>query len=79
MDTNDIRKEYTNGEVTVVWRSGLCRHSGNCVRALPNVFRPQARPWINVSDGTTDPIVQAVKRCPSGALTYYFNDQGEDH
>jgi uncharacterized Fe-S cluster protein YjdI len=34
----DITKEYTNGELTVVWQAGKCIHSGNCVRTIPMFF-----------------------------------------
>lgn len=45
MDKNNITKNYTNGEITVVWKSGKCIHSGNCVRNLSPVFNPKERPW----------------------------------
>ena len=75
MDTNDIKKEYTNGEATVVWQSGKCIHSGNCVRNNPNVFQPKEKPWIKIDGSTTEKIIDTVKKCPSGALTYYLNEK----
>jgi len=27
MNPNNLTKEYTNGEVTIVWQSGKCIHS----------------------------------------------------
>lgn len=38
MAAKDIRKEYTNGKVTLVWQSGKCIHSRNCFRNNPGVF-----------------------------------------
>lgn len=73
MDPNDIKKEYTNGEVTVVWQSGKCIHSGNCVRNNPDVFRPREKPWIKIDGSSTEKIIDTVKKCPSGALMYYEN------
>ena len=67
-------KEYTNGEVTIVWKPEVCIHSAFCVKGLPGVFDSKARPWINAQGGTTDEIVAQVKKCPSGALTYYMNN-----
>ena len=32
------KKEYTNGEVTIVWQSGKCTHSANCVKNNPDVL-----------------------------------------
>lgn len=66
--------EYTNGEVTIVWKPGLCTHSGNCVHGLPDVFRPQVKPWINATAATTAAIIEQVDKCPSGALSYFMND-----
>ena len=73
MDPKDITKEYTNGEVTVVWQSGKCIHSGNCVRNNPDVFQPREKPWIKIEGSSTEKIIDTVKKCPSGALTYYLN------
>lgn len=72
MDPKDIKKEYPNGEVTVVWQSGKCIHSGNCVRNNPAVFQPKEKPWIKIEASATDKIIDAVNKCPSGALTYYL-------
>ncbi len=66
--------KYSNGEVTIVWQPGRCIHSGNCVRGLPEVFKPREKPWITPEDSTTEKIIQQVKKCPSGALSYFLND-----
>lgn len=71
-------KEYSNGEVTVVWQAEKCIHSGICAKGLPNVFRPSLRPWVKIDAETTDTIVSQVKQCPSGALTYYMNKKEEE-
>lgn len=68
-----VKKEYTNGEVTIVWQNALCQHSGNCVRGLASVFNYKASPWINANGATTDEIISQVNKCPSGALSYYLN------
>jgi uncharacterized Fe-S cluster protein YjdI len=60
--------EYPAGPLTVEWRPGLCQHSGRCVRALPLVFDPRRRPWIDGAASDPDSIALAVSRCPSGAL-----------
>lgn len=69
----DITKKYTNGEVTIVWKPGQCIHSAICFKGLGEVFDPQKRPWITPEGSTTEKIVTQVKRCPSGALSYYMN------
>ncbi len=69
MDMKHIKKEYSNGEITVVWQSEKCIHSGNCVRSLASVFQPKEHPWIKVDNATTSEIIAAVGNCPSGALS----------
>ncbi|MDP4219652.1 MAG: (4Fe-4S)-binding protein [Bacteroidota bacterium] len=74
-----VVKEYSNGEVTVIWQNALCAHSGNCFRGLPVVFHPLRMPWVTPKESTTEKIVEQVKRCPSGALSYYMNDERPIH
>jgi uncharacterized Fe-S cluster protein YjdI len=69
MDPKNIKKEYTNGEVTIVWQSSKCIHSGNCVGNLPDVFRPKESPWIKIDAASSEELVKAVNKCPSGALS----------
>ena len=61
-------KEYATDEIVVEWDSRLCYHSHNCVRALPQVFDPDRRPWVMVDAAAADEVEAAVARCPSGAL-----------
>lgn len=65
---------YSNGEVTVIWKPGLCIHSGICFKGLPGVFDPRRKPWIDVSQADTQAIIEQVKKCPSGALSYSLNE-----
>ncbi len=74
MDPNNLKKEYTNGAITVVWQSGKCTHSANCVRNNPDVFQPKESPWIKIGGSSTEKIIETIKKCPSGALTYYENN-----
>ena len=71
----NITKKYTNGEVTVVWKPDLCIHSENCFHGLPQVFDPRNKPWVNVQGASTETIVQQIKKCPSGALSYFLDEE----
>lgn len=66
---------YTNGEVTIVWQPKLCKHSGNCVRGLPAVFNSKEKPWVKPAGASTEQIIEQVKKCPSGALSFFMNDE----
>jgi uncharacterized Fe-S cluster protein YjdI len=68
---NDI-KEYSNGEITVLWQANKCIHSGNCVHNLPQVFQPKEKPWIKIDNANNDYIINTVTKCPSGALSIKF-------
>lgn len=72
--TNIIRK-YSNDEVTVVWQPDKCIHSTICINGLPEVFDSQKRPWVNIQGATSERIIEQVKHCPSGALSYFLNEK----
>jgi uncharacterized Fe-S cluster protein YjdI len=67
---DDVVKTYTMHGVTVIWKPGICRHTGICARGLPAVFNPRRRPWIELQHADRDTITSQVERCPSGALTW---------
>ena len=75
----NITKKYTNGEVTIVWKPDICIHSRVCWNAagLPEVFNPAERPWIKPEAASTERIIEQVKKCPSGALSFYMNTEAE--
>lgn len=69
--------KYTNGEVTIVWKPDTCIHSTLCWKGLREVFNPGKRPWIDPQGSSTEKIVEQVRKCPSGALSYFMNNEGE--
>jgi uncharacterized Fe-S cluster protein YjdI len=73
----DITKKYSNEDITVVWQPSACIHSAICWKQLGEVFDPRKRPWIDMSKADTDKIIEQVERCPSGALSYYRNEPGQ--
>jgi hypothetical protein len=48
----------------------------NCVRALPQVFDPEARPWVVVDAADADAVAATIETCPTGALRYRRLDGG---
>jgi uncharacterized Fe-S cluster protein YjdI len=77
----DITKKYSNGEVTIVWKPAMCIHSTICWKhatGLPEVFNPMIRPWIKPENSTTEKMIEQVKKCPSGALSFYMNDEAAE-
>jgi len=65
----DIVKEYSNTDITVVWQPKKCIHSKKCWNGLGDVFNPKIKPWIDLTKAESQRIVEQVKECPSGALS----------
>ena len=72
---SESEKAYTNGEITVIWKPGVCIHSGKCVKGLGEVFNVKTHPWINMGAVKTERIIQQVEQCPSGALRYVRSEK----
>jgi uncharacterized Fe-S cluster protein YjdI len=71
-------KKYTNGELTIVWKPSVCIHSAKCwhgEEGLLSVFNPKEKPWIKPEGANTERIIEQIKKCPSGALSYYMNNE----
>jgi uncharacterized Fe-S cluster protein YjdI len=66
----EIVKEYSNGELTVVWKPAKCIHAAECVKALPEVYNPKEKPWIKAENASTQALKDQIAKCPSGALSY---------
>jgi uncharacterized Fe-S cluster protein YjdI len=70
--------KYTNNEVTVVWKPEQCIHSAICWTGLKEVFNPTKRPWVNIEGAATERIIEQVRHCPSGALSYFMNAEAKE-
>jgi hypothetical protein len=53
----------------------MCIHSAICFNGLPTVFDPRSRPWVTPEGASSDEIMKQIDRCPSGALSYYKNNE----
>ncbi|MGI9541679.1 MAG: (4Fe-4S)-binding protein [Cyclobacteriaceae bacterium] len=73
MESKNQLKEYTNGEITVVWDASKCIHAGLCAGNLPIVFRPEEKPWVDIHGAESAQIADQVSQCPSGALSFRYN------
>ena len=63
-------KAYQGSEITVYFDAQRCRHSGECLRGLPEVFNGRQRPWIAPGTASAALAAEVIRRCPSGALHY---------
>ncbi len=71
----DVTKTYRLDDLVVKWQSHKCIHSAICFHGLPTVFDPRNRPWINMDGANKQDIIEQVKRCPSGALSFEADQQ----
>lgn len=62
--------EYVGKEITIHDDRGICSHAGYCTDGLPKVFRMRTEPWINPDGATVEEIIETIRKCPSGALSY---------
>lgn len=75
--SNEVKKEYSNGDITVIWKPKLCIHAEECVKRLPEVYDPNKRPWIQPENASAEALKEQINACPSGALTYRMDGEDE--
>lgn len=70
-------KTYKTDELVITWKPEQCSHSTKCFKGLPQVFNPKEKPWIKQFNASTVELIEQIKKCPSGALSYQLNNQTE--
>ncbi|MBT3345185.1 MAG: hypothetical protein HN712_17985 [Gemmatimonadetes bacterium] len=71
----DQREDYAGDGIVVHDNRGLCAHAGRCT--LKAVFRPGTEPFIDAKGADAEQIIETIKQCPSGALSYSID--GVEH
>ena len=66
----DKRTDYVGKKITIHDNRGICAHAGYCTDNLAAVFRLKKEPWIDPDGAGVDEIIETIKKCPSGALSY---------
>lgn len=66
--------EYKGKNITVLYDAQRCIHAKECVHGAPEVFNPNAKPWVDPEQAEAKVIAAVVKRCPTGALHYQTAD-----
>jgi len=72
--SRDKRKTYQGKQITIHDNRAICSHAGFCTDNLASVFRMDTKPWIDPDGATVEAIIEVIKQCPSGALSYSIND-----
>lgn len=66
----ETTKKYQRDGLTVLWNPRKCTHAGICVKTLPKVYNPKAKPWITPENASLEALKSQINACPSGALSY---------
>ncbi len=77
-ENKEIIKEYTNGELTILWKPKTCIHAAECVKRLPKVYKPTEKPWIQMENASTEQLKEQIMACPSGALSFEINNNKKE-
>ena len=67
-------EDYVGKEITIHDDRGICSHAGYCTDGLPKVFRMRTEPWIDPDGASVAEIIETIRKCPSGALSYTVDD-----
>ncbi len=59
---------YESADVTVTFDPNICRHTGICLRGLPDVFDIRQKRWVRPELASAEEVTAQVAKCPSGAL-----------
>jgi CDGSH-type Zn-finger protein len=74
---SDKRDNYIGKHITIHDNRGICAHAGRCTDGLASVFHLKEEPWIYPDSASAAEIIETIKKCPSGALSYSVN--GVEH
>ncbi len=66
----DKRTDYVGKKITIHDNRGICAHAGYCTDNLASVFKMKTEPWIDPDGAAVEEIIETIKKCPSGALSY---------
>ena len=61
---------YRGAAITIRDNRSICAHAGYCTDGLPGVFKDGTEPWIDPDGAAAQAIIETVRKCPSGALSY---------
>ena len=71
------RDSYSADGVTVYDDRTICCHYGQCTERLPGVFGADAEPFVDAEGASAAEIIDVVRGCPSGALSYARGSDAE--
>jgi CDGSH-type Zn-finger protein len=64
------RRDFRAPGITIHDDRSLCAHAARCTEGLAAVFKYGSKPWIDPAGADVAAVVEVIRRCPSGALSY---------
>ncbi|MBI2361239.1 MAG: CDGSH iron-sulfur domain-containing protein [Deltaproteobacteria bacterium] len=64
------RDNYVGQKINIHDNRGICAHAGHCTENLGSVFKLGSEPWIDPDGARMEEVIETVRKCPSGALSY---------
>jgi len=68
---------YRGKKITIHDNRSLCAHAGYCTDGLASVFHLREKPFVDPDGASAEEIIEVVKQCPSGALSYSIENASE--
>ena len=75
----DRETSYVGKQITIHDNRAACAHVGYCTDELARCFRHKENPWIHPDAEDVAKIVNIIKKCPSGALSYSIDNLKHVH
>ena len=66
--------KYVGKKITINDNRSVCAHAGMCTDNLKSVFKLGVEPWIDPQGADVQAIIETVRKCPSGALSYTIDN-----
>jgi len=71
---SENKTKYPGEKISVEWDSRLCIHIGECGYSEGDLFVGGRDPWCKPDLTSVEDVVDIVKRCPTGAITFESAD-----
>lgn len=78
--SRDHVNDYAGKKITIHDNPAVCTHALYCWQQLPSVFNVEAvrkdenSSWIDADGDTAERIIEQIRKCPSGALSYSIDE-----
>ncbi|MCZ6470712.1 MAG: CDGSH iron-sulfur domain-containing protein [Gammaproteobacteria bacterium] len=68
---------YRGKNITIHDNRSLCAHAGYCTDGLASVFHLREKPFVDPDGASAEEIIEVIKQCPSGALSYSIENASD--